>query len=185
MWDKEENTISYEEFSRKRIVKYWGAIDWGYSHHCALGIFATDDEGNTYLVEEHAHTKKNVDDYWVPLAQEMIDKYGNIMFYADSARPEHVDRFNEKGIRTIFAEKAVLAGISHMAHMIHNKTFKVVTGIPNTTNRFFEEVNMYCWKDGKDDVVKEWDDVLDMCRYALYTEYKLYSGREERQYGRR
>lgn len=185
MWDKEENTISCEEFQKKRIVKYWMAKDFGYSHYGVLGVFAQDDEDNVYLVEEHAHQKKNIDDFWIPLAHRMLEKYGDMLIYCDSARSEHVDRFNEKGVRAIFAEKSVLAGISHMASMIHNRKFKVVTGVPDTTNRFHDEIAMYCWKEGKDEVVKEWDDVMDMCRYGLYTEHVLYSGREERQFGRR
>lgn len=185
MWDKEENAISYEEFKKKRIEKYWGAVDWGYSHYGVLGVFARDDEGNVYLLEEHAHQKKNIDDFWVPLAHRMREKYGDIMFYCDSARSEHVDRFNEKGIKAIFADKAVLAGISHVAHMIHNRTFKIVKGVEGTTDRFEVEVNLYCWKEGKDEPVKANDDVMDFVRYGCFTEHQLYSGREQRQYGKR
>ena len=184
-FNKDENTIEYEDFKKIQIEKYWMAQDFGYSHHNALGVFGKGVDGTIYLIEEHAHMKKNQDDYWIPKAQEMIEKYGNMIMYCDSARPEHIDRLCQKGVKAINAEKAVVAGISHMASLIHTRKFKVVKGVPGTTDRFHTEVNLYCWDEAKDSPIKTNDDVMDMCRYGLYTEHVLYSARKERKYTRR
>ena len=183
MWDKDENTIEYEDFKGIQIEKYWMAQDFGYSHYGALGVFGRGVDGTVYLIEEYAYTHKNMDDFWVPLSQKLKEKYGNVLMYCDSARPEHIDRLCQFGIKAINAEKAVVAGISHMASLIHTRKFKVVKNVPGTTNRFDTEVNLYCWDTGgKDQPVKTNDDVMDMCRYGLYTEHVLYSGRKEREY---
>lgn len=181
MWDKDENIISKEDFSKVQIEKYWGAVDWGYSHYCVLMIFGKDAHGNTYLIEEHAYQKKNVEKFWIPLAKEITKKYGDILFYCDSARVEHIDSFNANGVRAIYAEKAVVAGISHVASMIHTRRFKVVEGVAPL---FEKELHLYCWKEGKDEPVKTNDDASDCCRYGLYTEHILYE-RTERKYGKR
>ena len=181
MWDKDKNVIKKDDFDKVKITKYWGAVDWGYGHYGVLCIFAKGADGKTYLVEEHAYQKKNVEKFWIPLAKEMQKKYGDILFYCDSARVEHIDSFNENGIRAIYAEKAVVAGISHVASMIHTRDFLVVEGV---APQWEKEVNLYCWQDGKDAPLKTNDDAADCIRYGLYTEHILYE-KIERKYGKR
>ena len=96
-------------------------------------------------------------------------KYGNIDFYADSARPEHVVRFAREGFKVHNARKEVIAGIEEVAKLWKNdKLFYVQSSIP----RFEDEIYQYKWKPNsqKDEPLKEWDDCLDSIRYAIYTE---------------
>lgn len=109
-------------------------------------------------------------DYWVEQAKMFKLKYGDIDFYADSARPEHVMRFAREGLRVHNARKEVIAGIEEVAKRWKNDTLFYVKGsIP----RFEDEIYQYRWQTNstQDAPVKEYDDVLDSIRYAVYTEH--------------
>lgn len=166
-FNKNIHYISRKEFKKKNIVRYWGGIDWGYAdgHAGVIVVVAEDDQGNYYLVEEHSREKKDIS-YWCEVAQEMQEKYKGIYFYADTARPEHIDKMVEKGINCLYADKAVESGIELVATLFKNKNLYV---IEDNVDLFKDEIYMYVWgNDGKP--VKEYDNVMDALRYALYTE---------------
>ena len=107
------------------------------------------------------------------IAKDIIKRYGNINFYCDHARPDYVNEMRVQGIRAINANKSVLEGISEIAKLFTtNKLFIVEPKV----NRIKEEIYNYVWKDGKDEPVKQYDDVLDSLRYAIYSDLKY--GRE-------
>ena len=49
-------------------------------------------------------------------------------------------------------------------------------GVEDNVDIFKVEIYNYVWKDGKDEPVKQYDDVLDSLRYAIYSDLKY--GRE-------
>ena len=51
------------------------------------------------------------------------------------------------------------------------KTDKLFILEDNVT-RFKDEIYNYVWQKGKDDPVKQFDDVLDSLRYAIYSDSK-------------
>ena len=165
---KDVHYISSEEFAKKHIVKYFAGVDWGYDHFGTIGVLAEDVEGNVYLCEEHAHQYKEIDD-WVKIAKDIKTRYGRINFYCDSARPEHVARFRREGIRAINANKSVIAGIEEIASMFKTNRLFI---IEDRVKRFKDEIFQYAWNGSTGQPVKEWDDVLDMLRYAIYTHYQ-------------
>ena len=57
-------------------------------------VVAEDFDGNKYVIEEHAHRHKEIDD-WVAIAKGVI-KGMAIFFYCDTARPEHIERFRRE-----------------------------------------------------------------------------------------
>ena len=106
------------------------------------------------------------------IKQELLEikaKYGNVNFYCDHARPDYIDKLKRSGIRAINANKEVLEGISMIAKLF--KTDKLFILEDNVT-RFKDEIYNYVWQKGKDDPVKQFDDVLDSLRYAIYSESK-------------
>lgn len=176
LWSVAEGAI-YADYDSKihevdelpEMVRYFAGVDWGYTHHGSITIIGEGVDENYYLVDGIAEQFKEID-WWVDQAKRFIDIYGNIPFYADSARPEHVARFGNEGFDVSNANKSVIAGIEHIAKLFKEKRLFVKRGcIP----RFFDEIYQYRWKENSttDEPLKEFDDVLDSLRYALYSDY--------------
>ena len=176
LWTIAEGAI-YADFDKDKhivkqapdnIVHYYAGVDWGYDHYGSIVILGETADGTTYIVDGVAKQYEEID-YWVEQAHIFKVKYGDIDFYADSARPEHVVRFAREGLKVHNARKEVIAGIEEVAKLWKNdKLFYVQGSIP----RFEDEIYQYKWKPNsqKDEPLKEWDDCLDSIRYAIYTE---------------
>lgn len=151
------------------MVRYFCGIDWGYDHYGSIVIIGEDKVGNHYLVDGISEQYKEID-WWVERAKEFKAYYGNITFWADSARPEHVARFKREKIKVRNARKEVIAGIEYVAKAFKENKLYIKRGV---IPRFFDEIYQYKWKPNstKDEVLKEYDDVLDALRYALYSQY--------------
>lgn len=151
------------------IVEYYAGVDWGYDHYGSIVILGEDDLGNTYIVDGVAERFEEID-WWAERAKEFVEQYGRIIFYADSARPEHVVRFRRDGINTVNGKKAVIPGIEEVAKRFKNQSlFYVKDSLP----KFEEEIYNYRWQSNstEDKPVKEHDDVLDALRYAIYSKF--------------
>ena len=151
----------------KDLVEYYAGVDWGYDHFGSIVIIGEDKEGKRYILDGVASQHKEID-WWVNEAKRFKDKYGDITFYADSARVEHIVRFQRERLRAVNAGKSVIPGIEEVARGFKEQTLFYVKGsIP----RFEEEIYQYRWKENttKDEVIKEYDDVLDALRYAIYS----------------
>lgn len=166
-FNKNVHYISSEDFAKKNIVSYFAGVDWGYEHHGSIVVLAEDDKGDLFLCEEHAHQHKEIDD-WVVIAKDIKERYGNINFYCDTARPEHVQRFRRERLRALDARKAVIAGIEAVARRFKLRKLYIVE---DKVERFDEEIYMYAWDEKTGLPVKVFDDVLDALRYAFYTHY--------------
>ena len=130
-------------------------------HFGSIVIIGETDDGVAYIVDGVAEQYKHID-WWIKQAKEYIAKYGNIKFYCDTARPEHIADFKRNNIKAMHAKKEVIAGIEEVAKSFkENKLFYVKDTIP----RFEDEIYQYRWKANsvKDEPIKEWDDVLDWC----------------------
>lgn len=163
---KEVHYISREELKNKNIVRYFAGVDWGYEHYGAIVLLGEDDKGNLYLIKEIAKQYQDID-YWVKVAKDIISKYGNIPFYCDTARPEHIVRFQNEGINALYANKSVLSGIEIVAKRFKTNSLYVVE---DDVELFKKEIFMYAWNKKTGEPLKVWDDVLDALRYAIYTD---------------
>lgn len=168
-FNQEKHYIKESDIDKNKIVKYFCGVDWGYEHYGSIVLLAKDIDNNIYLLKEYSAKHQEID-YWVNIAKNIKKEYGNIYFYADSARPEHVARFQREGIRCMNANKAVLSGIEEIAKLFKLNKFKIVE---DNVNRFKEEIYNYVWNEKKGEPVKEQDDVLDSIRYAIYTEMQI------------
>jgi PBSX family phage terminase large subunit len=171
-FNRDLHYIKLHDFETVNIVKYFAGVDWGWEHHGSIVLMGLDDKGNYYLIKEIARQHKHIE-WWIDEAKKIIDKYGNIFFYCDTARPDYIKKFKEARIKAIEARKDVLAGISEVASLFKLNKLKVVE---ENVEVFKDEIFNYVWKDGKDEPVKQYDDVLDSLRYAIYTDLKY--GRE-------
>ncbi|MFL0365369.1 PBSX family phage terminase large subunit [Pseudobacillus sp. 179-B 2D1 NHS] len=177
LWVAAEGVV-YKDFNKDKhyiddiegvnFVRYFAGTDWGYEHHGSIVVIGEDDEGCFYLLEEHAHQHQEID-FWVDVANDIKSRYGNIFFYCDSARPEHVKRFRRERIKAVNADKAVVSGIEEVARLFKTDQLKVVK---SKVSRFDKEIYMYVWNETTGEPVKQWDDVLDSLRYAIYTHTK-------------
>lgn len=175
LWTIAEGAV-YSDFNKDihivdnlpEMERYFAGVDWGYDHYGSIVIIGEDIKGNQYLVDGISEQYKEID-WWVDRAKEFKAKYGDIVFWADSARPEHVARFKKEKLKAKNAKKAVIAGIEDVAKKFkENKLFIKREVIP----RFFDEIYQYKWKPNstKDEPLKEYDDVLDALRYAIYSD---------------
>lgn len=165
---KDVHYIKESDLKNIKFVKYFAGVDWGYEHYGTIVVIGKDDKGNLYLIKEYSKQHEEID-YWVEIAKEVKRTYGNIIFYCDSARSEHVQRFKREGIRAKYGDKAVLSGIEVVAKGFKTNTLKVVE---DNVDLFKKEIFMYAWNKKTGEPIKLWDDVLDALRYAIYTENK-------------
>lgn len=167
---KDIHYISSKELGNKKVnfTKYFAGVDWGYEHPGSIVVIGQDDQGCFYLLEEHCKQHEEID-YWVKVAKDIKERYGNINFYCDTARPEHIVRYRREKLRALDADKAVVSGIEEVARLFKRDLFFIVE---DKVSRFKKEIFMYVWNPNTGEPVKEWDDVLDSIRYAIYTHNK-------------
>ena len=167
--DFDGNKHFINDVSEIDFETYIAGVDWGYSHYGSIVVFGIDKDNKWYLIEEHATQFKEID-YWVTIALGVKERYGNINFYCDSARPEHVERFRRERIRAINADKSILSGIEEVARLIKLNRFFVLS---SKVKQFKKEIYNYIWDEKTGNPVKENDDVMDAMRYAVYSHMRL------------
>lgn len=172
--DFDSNKHFINDVDNVEFETYIAGVDWGYSHFGSIVVFGIDKLNNWYLLEEHAKQFKEID-YWAEVALDIKTRYGNINFYCDSARPEHVERFRRERIRAINADKSVLSGIEEVARLIKLGRFFVVS---DKVKMFKKEIYNYVWDEKTGNPVKENDDVMDSMRYAIYSHMRLKARRK-------
>lgn len=167
-FNKDIHSITKEELAKKKLVSFFAGVDWGYQHFGSIVVLAEDDRGDIFMIEEHAAQHEEID-FWVDVAKGVKERYGNINFYCDSARPEYVKRFRSEKLRAIYADKSILSGVEEVARLIKSVKFRVLY---DESPRFRQEIYKYVWHKTNGKPVEEFDDVLDAIRYAIYTHYK-------------
>lgn len=165
-FNKDIHYIKKETLKNINFVRYYAGVDWGYEHPGSIVLLGDDDKGNAYLIKEISAQHKEID-WWVDRAKEIKKDYGNIKFYCDTARVEHIDTFNKNGIRSLYADKSVLSGIEQVAKKFRTNTLFIVQ---ENVDLFKKEIYMYVWNKDTGEPVKKWDDVMDALRYAIYTD---------------
>ncbi|EGQ3580150.1 PBSX family phage terminase large subunit [Staphylococcus pseudintermedius] len=164
-FDKKIHTMTQDELKQIPMKQYFAGVDWGYEHHGVIVVFGMGYDDRFYLIEEHAKQHAFIEE-WVRIAHDIKARYGDIPFYCDSARSEHVAKFDEEGINAIFADKRIMRGVELVAHYYKNNRIRIVY---DACPRFASEIYNYAWDTKKDLPIKEYDDVMDAMRYALLT----------------
>lgn len=172
LWVTGEGAV-YKDFDERKMMvaklppmkKYIAGVDWGYQHFGSIVVFGIDGQDKWYLVEEHTEQYKEID-YWTDIAHKLQKKYGRDMpFYCDTARTEHIDHFKHSGINAQYGWKSVVPGIEIVASLMKQGRFFVKQ---SASVKFLDEIYNYRWDDKNEDaVVKENDDCMDACRYAI------------------
>lgn len=179
LWVTGEGVV-YEDFDKDTMViddseipeglHYYCGVDWGYEHPNPILLLGDDDQGNTYVLRDYTKKHKFIN-YWVKIAQNLQDEFGsNLIFYADSARPDNVNEFQAAGINCINANKNVLPGIECVAQKMREGKFFVAE---SCSQGLMNEIYQYAWDENTGQPLKENDvrhnDRLDALRYAIYS----------------
>lgn len=173
--------IVYQDFNKDTMVvdevpddlEYYCGVDWGYEHPNPIILLGDDKDGNTYVLEDYTQKHKFIN-YWVEIAKNLQTRFGrNLIFYADSARPDNVNEFQSNGLNCINANKNVLPGIECVARKMREGKFYVVD---TASNGLLDEIYQYAWDESTGLPLKENDvrhnDRLDAIRYAIYSRNK-------------
>lgn len=166
-FDKDIHLIAEDDVPVDDIVKYYAGVDWGYEHFGSLIVVGETRSGNRYVVYEKAEQHKDID-YWVAEARKITEIYGSrINFWVDSARPEHLVRFQNEGFNAMNGNKSVLSGIEMVA-----KGFKEdsLFFVKERVDKMLDEVYQYLWNKNSGVPIEKHDDCLDALRYAIYSE---------------
>lgn len=170
-FDKDKMVISREQVPDD--LEYYVGVDWGYEHPNPIILLGDDKDGNTYVLADYTKKHKFID-YWVRIAKNLQASFGrNLIFYADSARPDNVNEFQSNGINCINANKNIMPGIECVARKMRIGQFYVVD---TAASGLLEEIYQYAWDDKTGLPLKENDvrhnDRLDAIRYAIYSRNK-------------
>lgn len=175
--------IVYQDFNKETMViprdrvpdglDYYVGVDWGYEHPNPIILLGDDKDDNTYVLEDYTQKHKFIN-YWVKIAQNLQTRFGrNLIFYADSARPDNVNEFQSNSINCINANKNVLPGIECVARKMREGKFYVVD---TASSGLLDEIYQYAWDESTGLPLKENDvrhnDRLDAIRYAIYSRNK-------------
>ena len=167
-FDREKHSITAEQAGRLRFDRVFAGVDWGWEHWGAIVVIGVT--GKRYcIIEEHAAQHRFIDD-WILTAKDIIARHGDISFYCDPARTEHVAAFQKAGIRAYLANNRVLSGIEAVATLMKNDLFRIVY---DECPRFRDEIYKYIWKKNSGEPLKENDDVLCAIRYGIYSDMTI------------
>lgn len=164
-FDRQKHSITADQAQRINFDRIIAGVDWGWEHYGAIVVIGV--KGPYYCVIEEDATKHRYIEKWIEAAKGVIARYGNIPFYCDPARPEHVAAFQGAGIRAYLANNRVLSGIEAVATLMQNNLFQIVY---DECPRFREEIFKYIWKKNSAEPLKEMDDVLCAIRYGIYSD---------------
>lgn len=164
-FDQNVHVITPEQARSIIFERVLAGVDWGWEHWGAIVVIGVK-AGSYYVIEEHAAQHKHIGG-WIAAAKDIIRRYGNIPFYCDPARPEHVASFQEAGINAFLGNNRVLSGIEAVATLMTNRQFFIVY---SRCPRFRDEIYKYIWKKNTGEPLKENDDVLCAIRYGIYSD---------------
>ncbi|CCI85077.1 phage terminase, large subunit, PBSX family [Lactobacillus pasteurii DSM 23907 = CRBIP 24.76] len=173
--------IVYQDFNKDTMVipderipfddlTYYVGVDWGYEHPNPIMLLGDDSSGNTYILRDYTKKHKFID-YWIEIAKNLQNEFSsNLIFYADSARPDNINEFLTNGINIFNANKNILPGIECVASKMAQGKFFIAE---SCAEGVLNEIYQYAWDEKTGMPMKESEtrhnDRLDAIRYAIYT----------------
>ena len=167
-----------------RLVKRWGAIDWGTGNPGAHLELARDDRGKLYVLREDYQrdlplkppTHALSADSWLNriLAAE---RRGAEYWWADPSGRGQIRQLTDEGLDVRAALNDVHAGIAAVATMLTPAAAET-GGTPEPSlyihagcANLRRELASYRWDESGEKPVKERDHSVDALRYGIYTEH--------------
>ncbi len=163
--------ISIDKVPFNDIESYFVGVDFGWEHPGVFTLFGVTKNRNYYLIKEYSDKYRSIEE-WIEIAHQIIKQYGDIYFYCDSARPDHIKAMQIANILAVKARKDVLAGIMEVASLFKQNMLYVVY---DENSLFKKEIYSYVWKENTSEPIKLNDDCMDSMRYGIYSH--IYFGR--------
>lgn len=180
-FDEDQNQI--EPFDLPIGTKFYGGIDWGYTHPFVLLIRAITPDGRHYQVSEFYKTGLTVPDQ-MKIAKQKAQVFGVECFYAGPDRPENIAFFNANGVTTQPANNDVQTGIGLHYELIKTRQFKIFKG---SSPHSLDEYEVYHYPEPEDlgpdenakdpNPVDQQNDCCDAARYLTIMTYKKGEGK--------
>jgi phage terminase large subunit len=127
-------------------TRFYGGIDWGYTHPFVIVVRAVTPLGMHYQVAEFYQTQMMLTDK-IDAAYRLKTMYPIEKFIADSANPDDIASFNAAGLRTIPAIKEIKKNIELHWELINSGCYAVFKGDNFKT---VDEYEMYHYPEEKD-----------------------------------
>lgn len=170
-FDEEENIC--EPFKLPPGTRYYGSLDWGFTHPTSFLVLAITPEGDRYIVFEWHKTQKTINDI-IDTVSEQYRLFGIKTVYCDPAQPGYIEELNRAGIIAIASKNDVRPGIDLVYSYFKTRRLKIFRG---AASHLVDELSSYHWhepeeinpnKDLKDkNPVKQNDDGCDSLRYLI------------------
>lgn len=127
-------------------TRYFGGIDWGYTHPFVILVWAMTPSGMFYQVAEFYKTQLMLSEK-IDAAHRLKTMYPIEKFFADPANPDDIASFNQAGLRVVPANNDIKKGIETVWEMINEGYFAIFKG-----NNFktVDELEMYHYPEAKD-----------------------------------
>ena len=165
--DFDEEVHYIDQIPYDDIDYFIGGIDWGFEHYGSMVVIGVNTKEDIfYILEAEAEQYKQVD-YWITRAHHYENIYGKIVWYADSARPEYVTAFHDEWFDIHNGNKNRKGGIEKLAGLF--KINKIYFNRERVAERLKEELYNFSWDPKTGVAKKEYDDILDAIRYAIYS----------------
>jgi len=165
-WFDESNRIASDGLPKTYDKTVYG-LDFGGSVPSA--IVCVRKSGEDWYVVDEFYQSRVTDDVLAREMDRMYDEHGHGPVYCDH-EPRTIEKLKKEGIQAKKARKSVGEGIRHVDGL-KDRLF-----VLNRCQSLINEFNLYRYKDGKDDVLKENDHALDALRYALFSDSTSKSG---------
>lgn len=108
-------------------TRFYGGIDWGYTHPFVIVVRAITPNGMHYQVAEFYKTQLMIQDK-IDAAYRLKTLWPIEKFIADSANPDDIASFNKYGLRCVPAEKDIKKNIELHWELINEGLYAVFKG---------------------------------------------------------
>jgi len=127
-------------------TRYFGGVDWGYTHPFVLVVRAYTPDGKHYRVAEFYKTGLLIDEM-TDIAKSYKAIYNIEMFICDPAEPKSIASFNKEKLNAIPGNNNIMLGLSEHNKLIKQKRFFIF----DDTNPFgTDEYSAYHYPEKKD-----------------------------------
>lgn len=137
-----------------QFARILGGCDWGYTNPGALVVVGIGYDGTVWVLDEVYKRQLLVEEFWVPEAKKLQEKWRFNEWVADPAEPDNIQRFSRAGMQVTghrnygsgkFDEHArsVMSGIRRVSGLIHQGKLRISKNCKNT----LDELRNYRWDD--------------------------------------